>query len=328
MKALVYQAPQQLDFSDVAPPEPQNETELLVHIDSVGICGSDLHAYLGHDERRPPPLVLGHEAAGVIAQGPRASERVTINPLVSCGQCPACVNQLDNLCPQRQIISMPPRPGAFAQQVVIPASNVLSVPARISLTQAALAEPLACGWHAVQLAQRAVATGNDTLKCLVIGGGAIGLGVALCLRAQGFSSISLLEKNPLRRQFLQQHCPGQVISELDRNSYYDLLIDAVGIAASRQLACARAYPGASVVHIGLGSADGGIDVRRLTLQQISFIGSYTYSQQDFRACAQALFAGALGDLGWIEIRQLSSGAQAFADLVAGKVAAPKIILKP
>ena len=66
------------------------EDRMTDRVESVGICGSDMHAYLGHDNRRPAPLILGHEAAGTIVDGPRANERVTINPLVNCGACPAC----------------------------------------------------------------------------------------------------------------------------------------------------------------------------------------------------------------------------------------------
>ena len=82
------------------------------------------------------------------------------------------------------------------------------------------------------------------------------------------------------------------------------------------------------MHIGLGEDTGGLDVRRMTLQEITFIGTYTYTAQDFRDCAHAMFDGRLGPLDWAEIRALSEGPAAFADISAGRVAAPKIILKP
>lgn len=134
MKALVYTGPEALDYRDMANPVPQ-AGEALIRVESVGICGSDMHAYLGHDERRPAPLVLGHEAAGVVLSGAMTGQRVTVNPLVTCGACPACRSGRDNLCATRQIISMPPREGAH--------------------------------------------------RALVLGGGAIGLGAALSLVAQG-----------------------------------------------------------------------------------------------------------------------------------------------
>ena len=114
MKALVYTGKQELEYREAADPSPQGD-DCLIRVASVGICGSDMHAYLGHDERRPAPLILGHEAAGVVVSGPGEGRRVTVNPLVSCMRCAACASGRENLCPHRQIISMPPRQGAFAQ---------------------------------------------------------------------------------------------------------------------------------------------------------------------------------------------------------------------
>lgn len=110
MKALVYTGVETLSFDDVQDPIAR-DGEVLVKIDSVGICGSDMHAFLGHDRRRPAPLILGHEAAGVVVGGSSAGLRVTLNPLAACGHCRACSEGRDNLCPDRQIISMPPARG-------------------------------------------------------------------------------------------------------------------------------------------------------------------------------------------------------------------------
>ena len=96
MKALVYTAPKQVEYRDFDDPSPTNG-ELLVKISNVGICGSDMHAYLGHDDRRPAPLILGHEASGVIEEGEKKGERVVINPLVTCGECPHCLDGSSNL---------------------------------------------------------------------------------------------------------------------------------------------------------------------------------------------------------------------------------------
>jgi threonine dehydrogenase-like Zn-dependent dehydrogenase len=87
MRALVYSAPNTLEFRNVDDPTPRAD-EVLVKVEAVGICGSDMHAYRGHDSRRPAPLILGHEAAGRIVGGPRDGERVTINPLVADPSCP------------------------------------------------------------------------------------------------------------------------------------------------------------------------------------------------------------------------------------------------
>jgi L-iditol 2-dehydrogenase len=291
-----------------------------------------MHAFLGHDERRPAPLILGHEAAGVIVRGSGRGRRVTINPLVTCMACDACLSGRTNLCPQRQIISMPPRQGAFAEQVAIPASNVLDVPESLSLEAAALCEPLACGWHAVKLASCASIVPLPTAPCLVIGGGAIGLGAALALAAFGASDIAIAEPNALRWPALKKAGPFRVFDPNAANTAgtpdRQIVVDAYGGEASRAYASRFARPGGVIVHIGLASGSGGLDVRRMTLQEITFIGTYTYSMMDFRETFAAMLAGRLGALDWAESRALSQGAAAFADLRAGRTAAPKIVLRP
>ena len=190
MKALIYDGPEQLAFRDAPDPTPEDGQQ-LIKVEAVGICGSDMHAYLGHDDRRPAPLILGHEAAGFIIGGNRNGERVTVNPLVTCGTCPACQKGNDNLCPTRMIISMPPREGAFAQYVTMRDENLVTVPSHVSLEKAALAEPIACGWHTVRLAKERAGPGSHA--ALVIGGGAIGLGAALSLVAQGVHDITIVD---------------------------------------------------------------------------------------------------------------------------------------
>ena len=179
MKALIYEGVEQLGYRDVPDAEP-GMGEQLIRVEAVGICGSDMHAYLGHDARRPAPLILGHEAAGTLVGGAQDGRRVTVNPLVTCGICPACKNGRENLCPTRQIISMPPREGAFAQFIAMPDSNLVTVPDTVSLSKAALAEPLAVSWHAARLALAALHPAMER-RALVIGGGAIGLAAALAL---------------------------------------------------------------------------------------------------------------------------------------------------
>jgi threonine dehydrogenase-like Zn-dependent dehydrogenase len=109
---------------------------------------------------------------------------------------------------------------------------------------------------------------------------------------------------------------------------YDLVIDGVGFAATRAAASRAARPGGVIVHIGLGDASAGLDIRRLTLQEITFIGAYTYSPRDFQDTAAAIFDGRLGSLDWAEQRPLEDGATAFTDILAGRAAAPKIVLRP
>jgi L-iditol 2-dehydrogenase len=331
MKALVYTEPRSLIHRDE--PAPVLPTgECLVRVEAVGICGSDMHAYLGHDERRPAPLILGHEAAGVVVEGPGVGRRVTVNPLATCGACRTCVSGRNNLCPQRQILSMAPRQGAFAELIAIPADNLVEMPDGFSFEKACMAEPLACGWHGVRLGARALDLPLGEARCLVIGGGAIGLGAALALKAQGAADVTISEANPRRVPALKSAgdftiaAPDAIAAQAPGG--YDLVIDGVGFGATRATASRAARPGGVIVHIGLGDTSAGLDIRRMTLQEISFIGAYTYTPQDFRDTAAAIFDGRLGTLDWAETRALAEGASAFSDILDGRASAPKIILKP
>ncbi len=324
MKALVYTGPEAMEYRDVPDPTP-GAGEVLIRVESVGICGSDMHAYLGHDERRPAPLILGHEAAGVITGGPRDGERVTINPLVTCGTCQACQAGRENLCPERQIISMQPREGAFAEWLRMPATNLVTVPDGISLQKAALAEPLAVSWHAVKMGLSALPPSQER-SALVLGGGAIGLAAALALNAMRFGEVLVVEPNDIRRDYLNDYCDVKAVRNAE--GLFPLVVDAVGYAATRAKSSSQVSPGGVIIHIGLGEDEGGLDIRRMTLQEITFIGTYTYTAQDFRETAQAIFDGGLGSLDWIENRPLSEGQAAFADIRNGKTAAPKLVLKP
>ena len=328
MKALVYTAPETLDYREAPDPEPGGDA--LIRVAHVGICGSDMHAWAGHDERRPAPLILGHEVSGTVVEGPGTGGRVAINPLVTCGECAACRSGRDNLCGTRQIISMPPREGAFAELLAMPPRNLVPIPDGVPTEKAVLAEPLACGWHAVRLAQQMLDRPIGGARCLVIGGGAVGLGAALVLSAWGGGEIHIAETSPARRGIVARAGQFRVYDPESGGDPgdVDLVVDAAGFETTRALASRTVRPGGAILHIGLGSAAGGLDIRRMTLQEIAFIGTYTYSAADFRDTAAAIFAGRLGALDWTEIRPLSEGARAFADIRAGRAAAPKIVLTP
>jgi threonine dehydrogenase-like Zn-dependent dehydrogenase len=138
--------------------------------------------------------------------------------------------------------------------------------------------------------------------------------------------ITVAEPNDARRDFLKTQCGQDAVPE--PTGHYAMIIDAVGHAATREIASARTLPGGVIAHVGLGDGVGGLDIRRMTLQEITFLGTYTYTRRDFQDTAQAIFDGRLGPLDWIEKRALTDGPGAFQDLRAGKVAAPKIVLDP
>ncbi|MEM9330431.1 MAG: alcohol dehydrogenase catalytic domain-containing protein [Pseudomonadota bacterium] len=324
MKALVYTDTMQTEFRDEpAPVAASGET--IVDLSHCGICGSDMHAWHGHDARRIPPLVLGHEAVGVARTGKFAGQRVAINPLMTCGSCAFCQSGREHLCPSRELIGMRV-PGAFAEAVAIQERNLYPLPDHLAFDEAALAEPLAVCVHAVKLG-----LGNTSLKpqsALVLGGGAIGLLTALVLEHYGLKTLAIAETNALRREMLKKVTKAEIYDPIKAShpEPVDLVIDCVGAGVTRASASENAKPGGTIIHIGLQDDKEGLDTRRLTLQEISFIGTYCYTNQDFAEALDLLADGHISRQGWSEIRPLSEGGIGFEDIHHGK-AAPKIILE-
>jgi threonine dehydrogenase-like Zn-dependent dehydrogenase len=333
MRALVYMQPNEVQLLERPYPEI-GDGEVIVRIDAVGICGSDMHAFHGHDPRRKPGLVLGHEFAGTIADsraaGLQRGLRVTGNPLITCGHCEYCEQGRDNLCVNRTMVGMT-RPGAFAEYMSIPSSSIIEIPPNMPAAHAAVTEPAATALHALNLSMRALTRPLPEARTLVIGGGAIGMLSALLLRSYGCRAIELAEINPLRRASAAQYAHCDAFNPLETavpDNRFDFVIDAVGAKPTRALALAAVKPGGVVMHIGLQDWASEIDMRKLTLAEITLLGSYTYSMADLRATVAALHDGAFGSLEWLDIRPLDEGGQVFAELDKGRIAASKVILTP
>lgn len=329
MKALVYTAPHRIELREEPHPQPRPGESLLA-VQAVGICGSDMHAYHGHDSRRPAPLILGHEAAGIICSGPRAGQRVAVNPLVVDPACPYAVEGRWNLSPTRQILSMPPRPGAFAEYAAVPDRNLLPIPDHMDMRSAALSEPVAVSWHAVKRGMACLPMPLPEARVGILGGGAIGLAAALIARHFGARSVAVGEVNPLRRESVRRSgldVFDPAADDAPQDNTLDLVIDAVGADATRAAAGRCVRPGGVIVHVGLLPQFGGLDIRKVTLQEIIVTGSYCYTPMDFAAAVGALASGSLGALDWVEALPLEAGPQAFVDIDEGRISAAKIVLE-
>ncbi|HXF78338.1 MAG TPA: alcohol dehydrogenase catalytic domain-containing protein [Usitatibacter sp.] len=330
MKALVYTKPLEMTYRDEADAQAA-AGEVVLKIDAVGICGSDMHAFHGQDPRRNPPLILGHELAGTVVAGPFLGRRFTANPLITCGTCEFCVQGRDNLCANRTMVGMT-RPGAFAERMSIPVSSLVEIPAAMDARTAALTEPAATALHALNLSMRAMHRPLAEGRLLVIGGGAIGMLTALLARHYGCRDVVVAETNALRRASVAKHAGVAVIDpsqgEAPEPGGMDLVVDAVGAKATRAAAFAAVKPGGVIMHVGLQDWASEIDMRRLTLAEVTLLGTYTYTTADLRATVAALAAGAFGGLAWVEERPLAEGARAFRDLHEGRTASAKIVLRP
>lgn len=330
MKALVYTKADEVVYRDEPDPVP-GEGQVLVKVAASGICGSDMHAYHGHDPRRVPPLILGHEVAGTVASGEIRGARVVINPLITCGSCAYCESGRTNLCPKRELIGMRVA-GAYCEYVAIPERNLVPIPDSLGAVKASLAEPAACALHTLNRIRMQSPRPLAELRALVIGGGAIGMLSALLLTSYGCRQVTVAETNTLRREMVARSIGCAVHDpvndpELAADSF-ELVVDAVGGGVTRSLGSQVVAPGGSFAHIGLMDSQEGLDIRKVTLQEVSLIGIYTYTREDFRATVGALAGGMFGDVDWVETRPLSDGPRAFADLDKGRIPAAKLVLVP
>jgi threonine dehydrogenase-like Zn-dependent dehydrogenase len=184
---------------------------------------------------------------------------------------------------------------------------------------AALTEPAATAWHAINLSLRVLPRPIHECSVLVIGGGAIGMLAGLLLKHLGVARLTISEPNPLRREAVQAHVGCETL---------DPHFQAVGAKVTRQQAFVAIKPGGVIMHVGLQDWASEIDMRKLTLSEITLLGTYTYTTADLRATVAALHAGVFGDLRWVEQRPLAQGQRTFQDLDEGRSASAKIILLP
>ncbi|WP_010273389.1 galactitol-1-phosphate 5-dehydrogenase [Paenibacillus senegalensis] len=338
MKALVWTAPEQMVWMEAEKPQPA-ANEVRIKVEAVGICGSEIEGYLGHNSLRVPPLIMGHEFSGLVESLGTAVEepleigqRVVVNPLLHCGKCRSCDRGNPQLCANRQIIGIH-RSGAFGQWVTVPSSAVIAVPNGMSPFRAALAEPLACSLRAVRRAMDGYVFPN----VVIFGAGGIGLLCAKAAKRLGAESVIVVDTNPQRLEIAREHAADQTINpaertveEVIRKQYadrgVDVVVDAAGFQPTRSAAAMLLNPGGTLMNIGLGIDDTILPVNHFIRSEIRMLGSFCYDRADFAAAVNLLAGGAITEDGWTDIRPLSEGGRAFEDLVAGRVHHGKIIL--
>jgi len=330
MKALVYEAPYQMHVRDVPQPRPATD-EVLIRVAYSGICGSELSGFEGRNSLRKPPLIMGHEFSGIIADlGERATLThphlqvglpVTANPLLTCGQCDACLRGQQQLCPSRKLLSAM-LPGSNAEYVTVPAMNVLPLPSQLSLTAAALAEPVACAIHSVRLAHP-----QPSETALVVGAGPIGLLTIQALAVYNLSAIYCADLNP-ERLAMAKSLGAHPVDLREWRGPVDIAIDAVGANPTRAACANLVRPAGRVVFVGLHEAESPLPINDIIRREIICYGSFAYNPRDFRAALEGLAAGHffLQD-SWTRVEPLAAGSACFEELIHGSTVA-KIWLQP
>ncbi|MDZ4861077.1 MAG: galactitol-1-phosphate 5-dehydrogenase [Candidatus Hydrogenedentes bacterium] len=343
MKALVLTAYNTFAMEDVPVPAPKRD-EVLVRVRACGICGSDVHGMDGSTGRRIPPIIMGHEASGVIAETGdkvvnwRTGDRVTFDSTIFCGTCAYCRQDRVNLCENRRVLGVScaeyRQHGAFAEFVCVPARVLYSVPAEVPFEHAAMVEPVSVALHAVA---HATSVPKDT--AVVVGAGMIGLLIVQALRAQGYKQIVSVDVDDSRLALALQ-CGAKHILNADRvdvpsevfkltdGTGANAAFEAVGTSATVDAAIASACKGGAVVLVGNVSSEVQFPLQRVVTREISVFGSCASAGE--YASALKLMA-----LGHIDVRPLI-GAVApledapdwFARLHTREVGLMKVVLTP
>ena len=331
MKALAYDGPWAMSLVDRPAPTPSSG-EVVIDVIATGICGSDAHGYSGETGRRTGGQVMGHETVGRVASGAAfdAGTLVTVNPIISCGTCEACVAGETQVCADSVVIGVEPTlDGSFAEQLVVPARNVVPLDGRLPVLHGALVEPLAVGYHAVM---RGAPTPTD--RVLVIGGGPIGQAAAIGARRAGLDRIVVSEPVAARRDLLHRlgfatTAPERLASDVEGSlgGPATLVIDAVGIAASFAAAIAHSTSRARIVLVGMGVSSMTVEPYGITVAERTVVGSYCYSEQHFTSTARWVSAGHPElDLLIDRTLPLVDGAEAFRTVADGTGGSNKTLL--
>jgi len=300
--------------------------EVTLEVTATGICGSDVHGYAGHNDRRSPGTVMGHEVSGRVSAVGRGVElpvgtQVALWPIRSCGACPTCAADLPHLCPSRRLYGcVPTLPGGFATSMRVAAANLVPLPAGVPAEWGALVEPLAVGHHAVALAGKLAGA-----RVSVVGGGPIGIASALAAKRANAAEVVVVEPVERRREILaalglDSAPPGEAPGEVD------LAVECVGFEATVRAAIAALRPGGTVVCVGLAEPEVKVPMFALVDGERSVIGSYAHTLADLQEVAAGLGDGP--DLSpMIERRvSLESLPEAFHDYAEGREQAVKTLM--
>ena len=300
MRALVVTAPRQAAVLEVEDPVA-SPGELLVEVERVGICGTDVELYTGemayHDQGVTHfPLQLGHEWTGrVVAVGSAEDEswlgrRVTGDTMLGCGHCDYCLSGHHHVCPDRFEVGIRDGwPGALTERVLIPTRYAYAIPESVSLAAAALVEP---GGNSLRAARAAsIEPGH---RVLVLGSGTIGLLAALFARAEGAEvHIAGVREGSLElARSLGVHSTLRLDEIGDRENEYDSVIEATSVETMPSLAVRLAKPAGRVVYIGLSSTPSLVDSRHIALKDITAVGILSASP-GLAGAIQSFAAGAV-----------------------------------
>ena len=299
-----------------------------IAIQVAGVCGSDISGFLGHSALRKPPLVLGHELVGRRRNG----RRVVANPLVSCGHCNACISGAQNLCDSWKLLGLGTTPGTFAEYVALPSAQVYEVPDSLTSEQAILAEPLANIVHMLR-----IVAPPPFFRFAIVGAGTMGALALLASLRIGARDVLAVDVNDERLAIMRQLGASAVVNvsgaeqaEQAKSAAgrgYDVVLDASGSAAARQMAFDLCRPGGQVVLLGMGTQRSEVNFVTSIRKEHRVVMSFAYTPVDFRRSLDLLIAGEINLTPWTVRMPLERGQEAMERMSHLPGAALKMMLE-
>ncbi|MEZ6061055.1 MAG: galactitol-1-phosphate 5-dehydrogenase [Planctomycetaceae bacterium] len=343
MKALLLTEYKHLELTDLPTPEIGPE-DVLVRVQACGICGSDIHGWDGSSGRRIPPLVMGHEAAGIVAAVGSSvtqfteGDRVTFDSMVSCGRCDFCLDGRPNLCDNRMVLGVScgdyRRYGAFAEYISVPQRITYHIPDSLPFEHAALIEAVSVAVHA---ANRTPVKMGDT--AVVVGSGMIGLLVIQTIRLAGCGRVIAVDLSDQKLQVAKKLGADITINagsedvvarvkELTGGRGADVALEVVGSTPTVKAAIESTRKGGTVTLVGNLAPNVELPLQSVVTRELNVIGSCA-SNREYPACISLLSSGAIRVEDMITAKApLEDGPAWFDRLYSGEPGAMKVLLCP
>lgn len=343
MKAMMLSEYKKLDVIEMPRPEV-GPKDILIAVQACGICGSDIHGYDGSTGRRIPPLVMGHEASGIVEEiGSQVTQyavgdRLTFDSTVSCGDCFYCRRGEINLCDNRKVLGVScgeyRQHGAFAQFVLVPENICYRLPESFPFEHAAMIEAVSIAVHATN--RTPLSLGDSAV---VVGSGMIGLLVVQALKVAGCSTIIAVDldedKLKLAKELGATHSlKGDAIdvtAEVQKLTYgrgASVAIEVVGASATINTAIDSVRKGGHVTLVGNLSPNVEIPLQKVVSRELTLYGSCA-SRGEYPECIDLMNSGDIQVEPLISLKApLADGPELFEKLYGGKSGLMKVILQP
>jgi len=344
MKALILKEYNNLEYIDMDRPVIKSDDEVLINVKACGICGSDVHGMDGSSGRRIPPIVMGHEAAGVIAEVGKnvtqwaQGDKVTFDSTIYCGKCHFCQQGYINLCDNRRVVGVScvdyRQHGAFAEYIVIPQRILYKLPDGVTFEQATMFEALSIAFHGVR---RTPIVLNDT--AVVVGAGMIGLLVIQSLRLAGCGNIIAVDIDDGKLNLAKKMGADfgfnsstvnvkEEVLNLTHKRGADCAFEVVGISPAVNTGIEVIKKGGSVTLIGNIRAQIDFPLQTVVTREITLYGSCA-SNGEYPACIDMIVRKKIDVDSLISaVAPLSEGISWFKRLYKREPGLMKVILRP